>query len=73
MKKELVVEMEEECVDCPMLELETVKPFADPTIKFHQCVHIDFCKAVRKNWEKFQPNCDECDREEPEPFGRSNY
>ena len=73
MKKELVIEMEEECVDCPHLSLVTKRPYLEAEIAIHECEHIDFCKAVRKNWERFHPNCEECDREEPGPFGRSNY
>lgn len=76
MKKEFVIEMEEECIDCPNLELETDTwpNFADGHIsKRHQCRHLLFCKKVRTNWERFQPNCDECGRKEPGPFGRSNY
>ena len=73
MKKELVIEMEEECIICPNLTLETVNAFGDPNLKFHQCKYIGFCKVVKKNWERFQPNCDDCDREESGPFGRSNY
>ena len=71
MKKELVIEMEEECVDCPCLELVTRK--IDMVGKIHECKYLQLCKSVRKNWERFQQNCDECDREESGPFGRSNY
>lgn len=55
MKKELVIEMEEECITCPHLTLESVNVFGDLKLKIHQCKHIDFCKVVRKNWEKYQP------------------
>lgn len=53
MKKELVIEMEEECIDCPMLELETVTLYcADGgTIKTHDCKNVVFCQAVRDHWE----------------------
>ena len=50
MKKELVIEMDEECIDCPFLRLET-QMFADSKIMTHKCIHIDFCKVVRRNWE----------------------
>ena len=47
MKKDLVIEMEEECITCPMLSLETHSlHFNDGTVyQMHQCEHIDFCKA----------------------------
>ena len=54
MKTDLVIRMEEECVDCPKLELETVRHRGYSS---HQCVHIDFCKAIVRNlidhgWKK---------------------
>lgn len=54
MKKEMAIEMEEECIDCPLLSLVTDTIYADNEIfyKVHRCEHLDFCKAVRKNWEK---------------------
>ena len=56
MKKELVIEMEEECITCPMLSLETdnIYFFDDVVYKDHHCEHINFCKKVRNNWEKYQ-------------------
>ena len=56
MKKDLVIEMEEECITCPMLSLETTGSFYaenEEIYKVHQCEHLEFCKAVRKNWEKY--------------------
>lgn len=55
MKKDLVIEMEEECITCPMLSLETDSLYFDgePGYRRHRCKHIDFCKNVRKNWEKY--------------------
>lgn len=56
MKKELVIEMEEECITCPELSLETATVYGDrdgSTIKFHYCEHIAFCKRVHENWEKY--------------------
>lgn len=55
MKKNLELEMEEECIDCPMLDLETHTLYADNNafFKVHNCSHIEFCKAVRKNWEQY--------------------
>ena len=55
--KELVIELEDECLDCPYLSLVTEILYVDDffeekTIKTHGCEHIDFCKAVRKQWEK---------------------
>ena len=55
MKKELVIELEEECLLCPHLSLVTRqygiyasgKPY-----KVHECEHLDFCEGVRKAWEK---------------------
>ncbi len=60
MKKELVIEMEEECIDCPHLSLVTKRPYYEAKIAIHECEHIDFCKVVRKNWEKHQPNRENC-------------
>lgn len=55
MKKDLTITMEEECITCPKLSLEThTMYFSDETaLRVHQCEHIDFCKTVRKNWEKY--------------------
>lgn len=54
MKKELIIEMEEECISCPKLSLETAAIGIDgwDMIKSHQCEHLEFCKAVKQNWEK---------------------
>ena len=53
MTKELVIEMPEECVDCPNLELEleteTLMYFESKPVKIHQCTHMYFCKKVVKN------------------------
>lgn len=54
MKKELVIELEEECLVCPHLSLVTKKYgiYADGNpFKVHECEHLDFCKDVRKAWE----------------------
>lgn len=51
MKKELVVEMDAECIDCPHLSLITRRPYHEARIAIHVCEHLEFCKAVRKNWE----------------------
>lgn len=56
MKKDLVIEMEEECVDCPNLELETVKCYVSSV---HRCEHIDFCKTIvrqmiKHGWKKME-------------------
>ena len=55
MKKYLTIEMEEECITCPMLSLKTDTVYFDNRVayKMHHCEHIDFCKSVRKNWEKY--------------------
>lgn len=52
----LEIEMEEECLTCPMLELETEKIYYDemPLELYHRCTHLDFCKSVRKNWDKIR-------------------
>ena len=55
MKKNLVIEMEEECISCPNLSLVTTKLFTDVQDHVwlvHNCEHLNFCKAVRENWEK---------------------
>ena len=52
MKKELIVEMEEECISCPKLDLETVtKKEGWVTVVDHKCKHLEFCKEVRHHWE----------------------
>lgn len=56
MKKDFVIEMEEECITCPMLSLETTDSvYAENKViyKVHQCEHLEFCKVVRKNWEMY--------------------
>lgn len=58
MKKDLVIELEEECLECPHLSLVTRqnrlyaegKPWL--SIKVHECEHLGFCRAVRGAWEK---------------------
>lgn len=54
MKKELVIEVEEECLICPNLSLTTANIYsADGTVfKTHHCEHLEFCKRVRRAWEK---------------------
>ena len=59
MKAELVIEMEEECTTCPMIELTTHKLDVGSVrkpmyINYHECEHLKFCKAVRENWEEWQ-------------------
>ena len=49
MNKELVIELEEECIECPMLSLETE---CLGMFKWHQCKHLNFCKPVRRHWEE---------------------
>ena len=53
MKKDLIIEMEEECVDCPMLSLETETLWYgdNQSYKIHKCEHLQFCKTVRQHWE----------------------
>lgn len=55
------LEMDEECTTCPMLSLTTEKMCYESfdttvieTFSTHKCEHEDFCKAIRKNWEKWQ-------------------
>lgn len=58
MKKGLVIEMEEECLTCPFLSLATKTLYiGDKHYKTHECKHLSTCKEIRKNWERFQPNC----------------
>lgn len=54
MKATLEIEVEEECLLCPNLELETQNYYSDmlPIYKFHQCKHVNFCKGVRSAWEQ---------------------
>lgn len=54
MKKDLIIEMEEECIGCPKLSLETTYIGIDnlDIPISHQCEHLDFCKAVRHHWEE---------------------
>ena len=51
MKKEYIIELEEECCTCPRLSLTTKRPFIGSEICIHECEHLDFCKDVRRNWE----------------------
>ena len=54
-KKVLQIELEEECISCPMLELETFRTTSGANMKpmvFHRCKHLTFCQKVRENWEK---------------------
>ncbi len=60
MKKDLIIPMEEECLTCPNLSLETHIYFGDSErILYHTCEHMEFCKAVRKNWEKYHERKEE--------------
>ena len=43
------VPVEEECLSCPRLELETHKA-AD--VMMHKCKHLEFCQSIRSNWEE---------------------
>lgn len=53
MRKDMTITVEEECVDCPKLSLETINHYANNEIyKFHQCKHLEFCKEVRIHWEE---------------------
>ena len=52
MKADLIIPMEEECVNCPNLKLETVKYFSISNVSVHKCVHIDFCKTIVQNMKK---------------------
>lgn len=56
MRKDMTITIEEECLDCPKLSLETsTLYYADnETYKIHQCKHLEFCKAVRIHWEEVQ-------------------
>ena len=51
LKKSLVIEMEEECIDCPNLELETktLMHYDAKPVKIHSCIHQDFCKRIVNN------------------------
>ena len=40
------VPVEEECLSCPRLELETHKA-AD--VMMHKCKHLEFCQSIRSN------------------------
>lgn len=49
------VPVEEECLSCPRLELETHKA-AD--VMMHKCKHLEFCQSIRSNWEEVKnKNC----------------
>lgn len=51
MKKDLIIEMEEECIDCPRLELETRTLYLNNkrSIKSNRCIHTEFCQDIIKN------------------------
>lgn len=55
MRKDIVITLEEECVDCPMLSLETkmVYYYDGTTYKTHNCEHIKFCKKIREHWTNY--------------------
>lgn len=60
MKKDLIITMEEECLTCPNLSLETQKFYGNSTcILHHTCEHMKFCKEVRENWEKYHERREE--------------
>lgn len=42
------VPIEEECLSCPRLELETHKA---TDVMMHKCKHLEFCQSIRSNWE----------------------
>lgn len=52
------VPVEPECIDCPKLELITEKQtmYANENVSsvayIHKCKHLDFCQAIRRNWER---------------------
>lgn len=48
MRKNLEIPMEEECIDCPRLKLNTDVIYADgyETIKSHGCKHREFCRDI---------------------------
>lgn len=53
MKKDLRIEMDEECIECPMLSLETVSLWLENRYcAIHRCEHLDFCKRIRTHWEE---------------------
>lgn len=65
MKKTLEIELEEECLECPELSLETDKlQLGSSVYNSHRCEHLEFCKNVRKAWEDVQARkkvyCKEC-------------
>lgn len=51
MKKELTIEMEEECLTCPKLFLTTVED-KSLGIKSFECIYLKFCRQIRGNWEE---------------------
>lgn len=51
-KYELEIELEDICFDCPMLSLQTIRPYQDKLKAVHKCVHAGFCSVVREHWEK---------------------
>ena len=66
MKKVLEIELEEECLVCPKLSLQTVtemyENYTDDGTKLyniynvHRCRHLAFCQEVRKAWEEVRKN-----------------
>ena len=55
MKKTLEIELEEECLECPELSLETSKlSIGSSVYNLHRCERLEFCQNVRKAWEAVQ-------------------
>ena len=53
MLKDLTITLEEECIDCPLLELETTTYYyIGGTMKTHQCRRLQDCKKIRNHWEE---------------------
>ena len=46
MQKDLIITLEEECVDCPKLQLETIR---NPMFAVHRCVNEEFCRQIVRN------------------------
>ncbi len=51
MIKNLKIPMEEECIDCPRLKLNTDVIYTDgyENIKSHGCKHREFCRDIVKH------------------------
>lgn len=49
----LKIEMDDECIECPSISLVTSTVYGSDgnVLKIHDCMHADFCRAVRKAWE----------------------